>query len=48
MTFVEDVKKEAMDMKGKTLRGSMSFISASLVLLLSGCSNLDILNPKGA
>ena len=37
-----------MDMKGKTLRGSASFLSSSLVLLLSGCSNLDILNPKGS
>lgn len=35
-------------MKGKTLRGSLSFLSAGLVLLLSGCSNLDILNPKGS
>ncbi|OAJ54173.1 ubiquinol oxidase subunit II [Paraburkholderia ginsengiterrae] len=35
-------------MKGKTLRGSASFLSSSLVLLLSGCSNLDILNPKGS
>ncbi|MFL9910576.1 ubiquinol oxidase subunit II [Paraburkholderia sp. RL17-337-BIB-A] len=35
-------------MKGKTLRGSISFLSAGLVLLLSGCSNLDILNPKGS
>ena len=35
-------------MKGKTLRGSMGFLSGSLVLLLSGCSNLDILNPKGS
>ncbi len=35
-------------MKGKTLRGSTSFLSASLALLLSGCSNLDILNPKGS
>lgn len=35
-------------MKGKTLRGSISFLSTSLVLLLSGCSNLDILNPKGS
>jgi hypothetical protein len=41
-------KKEAMDMKGKTLRGSVSFLSAGLALLLSGCSNLDILNPKGS
>jgi cytochrome o ubiquinol oxidase subunit II len=37
-----------MDMKGKTLRGSVSFLSAGLALLLSGCSNLDILNPKGS
>jgi cytochrome o ubiquinol oxidase subunit 2 len=37
-----------MDMKGKTLRGSISFLSIGLVLLLSGCSNLDILNPKGS
>ena len=35
-------------MKGKTLRGSTSFLSTGLVLLLSGCSNLDILNPKGS
>ncbi len=35
-------------MTGKTLRGSTSFLSSSLVLLLSGCSNLDILNPKGS
>ncbi|CAD6554606.1 ubiquinol oxidase subunit II [Paraburkholderia metrosideri] len=35
-------------MKGKTLRGSVSFLSAGLALLLSGCSNLDILNPKGS
>ena len=35
-------------MKGKTLRGSIGFLSTSLVLLLSGCSNLDILNPKGS
>ena len=35
-------------MKGKTLRGSLSFLSAGLVLLLSGCSNLDVLNPKGS
>ncbi|SDR41982.1 ubiquinol oxidase subunit II [Paraburkholderia tuberum] len=34
-------------MKGRTLRRPASFISASLMLLLSGCSNLDILNPKG-
>ena len=26
----------------------MSFVSTGLVLLLSGCSNLDILNPKGS
>src|ERR1700739_1369051 len=37
-----------MDMKGKTLRGSAGFLSAGLVLLLSGCSNLDVLNPKGS
>ncbi|MGF6916139.1 ubiquinol oxidase subunit II [Paraburkholderia sp. 40] len=35
-------------MKGRTLRRPASFISASLILLLSGCSNLDILNPKGS
>ncbi|WP_184046759.1 ubiquinol oxidase subunit II [Paraburkholderia sp. MM5384-R2] len=35
-------------MKGRTLRRPASFISASLMLLLSGCSNLDILNPKGS
>ncbi|RZF23834.1 ubiquinol oxidase subunit II [Paraburkholderia sp. UYCP14C] len=35
-------------MKGRTLGRPASFISASLMLLLSGCSNLDILNPKGS
>ncbi|APA88948.1 ubiquinol oxidase subunit II [Paraburkholderia sprentiae WSM5005] len=35
-------------MKGRTLRRPASFLSASLMLLLSGCSNLDILNPKGS
>jgi cytochrome o ubiquinol oxidase subunit 2 len=35
-------------MKGRTLRRPACFISASLMLLLSGCSNLDILNPKGS
>ena len=35
-------------MKGRTLARPASFISASLTLLLSGCSNLDILNPKGS
>ncbi|MDH6153239.1 MULTISPECIES: ubiquinol oxidase subunit II [Paraburkholderia] len=35
-------------MKGRTLRRPARFISASLMLLLSGCSNLDILNPKGS
>ncbi|MEX3854907.1 ubiquinol oxidase subunit II [Paraburkholderia sp. BR10923] len=35
-------------MKGRALRRPASFISASLMLLLSGCSNLDILNPKGS
>ncbi|MGF6933078.1 cytochrome o ubiquinol oxidase subunit 2 [Paraburkholderia sp. UCT70] len=35
-------------MKGRTLRRPASFISASLMLLLSGCSHLDILNPKGS
>ena len=36
-----------MDMKGKTLRGSMGVVSIGLMLLLSGC-NLDVLNPKGS
>ncbi|WP_233854992.1 ubiquinol oxidase subunit II [Paraburkholderia sp. HD33-4] len=35
-------------MKGRTLGRPAGFISASLMLLLSGCSNLDILNPKGS
>ncbi|MEX3810888.1 ubiquinol oxidase subunit II [Paraburkholderia sp. BR13439] len=35
-------------MKGRALGRPASFISASLMLLLSGCSNLDILNPKGS
>ncbi|MFT4070174.1 ubiquinol oxidase subunit II [Paraburkholderia sp.] len=35
-------------MKGRTLKRPASFLSASLMLLLSGCSNLDILNPKGS
>ncbi|MCC8405997.1 ubiquinol oxidase subunit II [Paraburkholderia sp. MMS20-SJTN17] len=35
-------------MKGRTLARPASFISASLMLLLSGCSDLDILNPKGS
>ncbi|NUX58098.1 ubiquinol oxidase subunit II [Paraburkholderia youngii] len=35
-------------MKGQALGRPASFISASLMLLLSGCSNLDILNPKGS
>ncbi|MGF6484249.1 ubiquinol oxidase subunit II [Paraburkholderia sp. JPY419] len=35
-------------MKGRALGRPASFISAGLMLLLSGCSNLDILNPKGS
>jgi cytochrome o ubiquinol oxidase subunit 2 len=35
-------------MKEKTLRGSISLIPIGLVTLLSGCSNLDLLNPKGS
>ena len=35
-------------MKEKTLRGAMSSIAIGLVTLLSGCSNLDILDPKGS
>ncbi|NUX99182.1 ubiquinol oxidase subunit II [Paraburkholderia youngii] len=35
-------------MKGRALRRPASFVSVSLMLLLSGCSNLDILNPKGS
>jgi cytochrome o ubiquinol oxidase subunit 2 len=35
-------------MKEKTLRGSMSFVAIGLASLLSGCSNLDLLNPKGS
>ncbi|MEM5299585.1 ubiquinol oxidase subunit II [Burkholderia sp. JPY481] len=35
-------------MKGRALGRPASFVSASLMLLLSGCSNLDILNPKGS
>ncbi|EEA00833.1 ubiquinol oxidase, subunit II [Burkholderia sp. H160] len=35
-------------MKERALGRPASFISASLMLLLSGCSNLDILNPKGS
>jgi len=35
-------------MKGRTLKRPASFLSASLTLLLSGCGNLDILNPKGS
>jgi cytochrome o ubiquinol oxidase subunit 2 len=36
-----------MDMKEKTLKGSMSLLSIGLLLLLSGC-NLEVLNPKGS
>jgi cytochrome o ubiquinol oxidase subunit II len=35
-------------MKEKTLRGAMSSVAIGLVTLLSGCSNLDILDPKGS
>jgi cytochrome o ubiquinol oxidase subunit 2 len=35
-------------MKEKTLRGSISLIPIGVVTLLSGCSNLDLLNPKGS
>jgi cytochrome o ubiquinol oxidase subunit 2 len=35
-------------MKEKTLRGAASSAAIGLVTLLSGCSNLDILNPKGS
>ncbi|HEY2000559.1 ubiquinol oxidase subunit II [Paraburkholderia sp.] len=35
-------------MKGMTLRGSMSLASIGLVSLLAGCSNLDVLDPKGS
>jgi len=35
-------------MKGRMLKRPASVLSASLMLLLSGCSNLDILNPKGS
>ncbi|NML34346.1 ubiquinol oxidase subunit II [Paraburkholderia antibiotica] len=35
-------------MKARTLKRPASVLSASLMLLLSGCSNLDILNPKGS
>ncbi|MCC8396987.1 ubiquinol oxidase subunit II [Paraburkholderia sp. MMS20-SJTR3] len=35
-------------MKARALTRPASVLSASLLLLLSGCSNLDILNPKGS
>ena len=35
-------------MKEKTLRGAMSSVAIGLITLLSGCSNLDILDPKGS
>ena len=35
-------------MKEKTLRGAMSTVAIGLVALLSGCSNLDLLNSKGS
>ncbi|HEY2024009.1 ubiquinol oxidase subunit II [Paraburkholderia sp.] len=35
-------------MKGRMLKRSASVLSASLMLLLSGCSHLDVLNPKGS
>jgi cytochrome o ubiquinol oxidase subunit 2 len=35
-------------MKEKTLRGAIGSVAIGLVTLLSGCSNLDILDPKGS